>query len=344
MTTAIRQQGVAMFARIPLPLLIIAFAVAPILAENMDEKPAQVKVAAVQMLGYDKTDVPRPGFDPSEAVVRYVERAAHDHVQLVVFPEYLLGRIPVPGPATERISQAAAAGRIYVIVGCWEVFKDGSFANAALLFDRSGKIAGKYNKVHAAVDQFEGNPPWSRPPQGKDVDWFIRNDPEWAMKKGDGLPVFDLDFGRIGILTCYDGWFPESSRVLSLKGAELLVWVNGRRGTVEDFIVKSTMFQNEVAMISTNQAYGSGTMIGQWPAQILASCLESKEAYITATINLEHVRKARQSSRNLRQRRPEVYGDIVKPIRLVAGVPGEEGSGDKGPDDGPIVGAGAREQ
>jgi predicted amidohydrolase len=115
------------------------------------QMPRQIKVAAVQMLGYDKTDVPRPCFDPSEAVARYVERAAKDRAQLVVFPEYLLGRISVPGPQTERISKAAAADRIYVIVGCWEVFKDDSFANSALLFDRAGKIVGTYNKVHAAV-------------------------------------------------------------------------------------------------------------------------------------------------------------------------------------------------
>src|SRR3954447_10619998 len=276
--------------------------------------PAQVKVAAVQMLGYDKTDLPRPGFDPSEAVVRYVEKAAGDGAQLVVFPEYLLGRITVPGPQTERIARAAAAGKIYVVVGCWEVFKDGSFANTALLFDRSGTIAGKYRKVHAAVDHSEGRPPWSRPPQGKDDDWFLTNDPEWKMERGRDFPVFDLDFGRVGILTCYDGWFPESARILSLRGAELLVWINGRKGTVEDFLVKAAMFQNEVALVATNQAYGSGTMIGQWPAQILAACSEPREGYITATIDLERVRKARQNSRNLRQRRRDVYGEMVKPI------------------------------
>ncbi len=278
------------------------------------QKPTQVKVAAVQILGYDKTDMPRPGFDPSEAVIRYIEKAAKDGAQLVVFPEYLLGRISVPGPQTERIAKAAATEKIYVVVGCWEVFQDESFANSALLFDRSGKIAGRYNKVHAAVDQFEGQPPWSKPPQGKDDEWFLRNDPEWRMKRGQHFPVFDLDFGRIGILTCYDGWFPETFRILSLKGAEILVWINGRRGPVEDFIVKSAVFQNEVAMVTTNQAYGSGTMIGQWPALILAACTVPKESYITATINVEQVRKARQNSRNLQQRRPNIYGEIVRPI------------------------------
>ena len=134
------------------------------------------------------------------------------------------------------------------------------------------------------------------------------------MKRGEDFPVFDLDFGRIGILTCYDGWFPETFRVLSLSGAELLVWINGRRGTVEDFLVKSAVFQNEVAMVTTNQAYGAGTMIGQWPAQILAACPEPKECYITATINLEQVRQARKNSRNVQQRRPDLYGEIVKPL------------------------------
>jgi predicted amidohydrolase len=275
-----------------------------------------VKVAAVQMLGYDKTDLPRPGFDPSEAVVPYIERAAKDGAQFVVFPEYLLGRIAVPGPQTERIAKAAAAGKIYVVVGCWEVFEDGTFANTALLFDRSGKIAGKYRKVHAAVDHFEGEPPWSKPPQGKDMDWFLTNDPEWKMQRGDDFPVFDLDFGRVGILTCYDGWFPETHRILSLRGAEMLVWINGRKGTVEDFIVKSAMFQDEVAMVATNQAYGSGTMIGQWPAQILTACTEPGEGYITATIDLGKVRMARQNSRNLQQRRPEAYGEIVRPVEI----------------------------
>lgn len=287
---------------------------ATVAGEPAGARPDVVKVAAVQISGYDKTDVPRPGYDPSEAIVPYVDRAGKDGAQLVVFPEYVLGRIPVPGPATERIAKAAAANRIYVIVGCWEVHPDGSFANAALLFDRSGSIIGKYYKTHAAVDHYQGDPPWSKPPGGKDTDWFIRNDPEWIMQRGDELPVLELDFGTIGILTCYDGWFPESFRVLSLKGAEIVVWINGRRGSVEDFIVRSVTFQSHVAVISTNQAYGAGTMIADWPARILARCQEKKEEYVAATINLRALRNVREHSRNFQQRRPELYGEIVRPV------------------------------
>ena len=292
-------------------------------AEPAAEKPDSVKVAAVQLAGYDKTDVPRPGYDPAEAVVGYIDKAGAQGAQLVVFPEYVLGRIPVPGPVTERIGRAAAANRVYVIVGCWEVYDDGSFANAALLFDRAGRIQGKYYKTHAAVDRYEGDPPWSRPPGGKDTDWFIRNDPEWIMKRGEDLPVFDLDFGRVGILTCYDGWFPESFRVLSLKGAEILVWINGRRGSVEDFIIKTAAFQSHVAVVSTNQAYGGGTMIAGWPARILARCPDREEGCVTATIDLRALRKARQYSRNFQQRRPDLYNEIVRPRDVVDRDPAE---------------------
>jgi predicted amidohydrolase len=301
-------------APIVLALLLLTLAARLSTAEPTERKPDRVLVAAVQILGYDKTDVPRPGYDPAGSIIPYIHKAGADGAQLVVFPEYVLGRIAVPSPTTERISKAAAANHIYVIVGCWEVYRDGSFANAALLFDRTGKIKGKYYKTHAAVDQYEGDPPWSRPPRGKDTDWFVRNDPEWIMKRGDDLPVFDLDFGKVGILTCYDGWFPESFRTLSLKGAEILVWINGRRGTVEDFLVRSAMFRNHVAVICTNQSYGAGTMIADWPTRILAFCPERKEAYITATINLQGIRRARHFSRNFQQRRPELYAEIVKPV------------------------------
>ena len=285
-------------------------------AKGQDVNRDFVRVAAVQISGYDKGDLPKKGYDPSKALLPYIDQAGKDGAQLVVFPEYILGRIHVPGPETDKLAEAAKANKIYVIVGCWELYTDGTFANTALIFDRSGKIAGKYHKTHAAVDHYEGDPPWSKPPSGKNKAWFIQHDPEWIMEKGQDLPIFELDFGKVGILTCYDGWFPEPARVLSLKGAELLVWINGRGGSVEDFIVRSTMFRNHVAMITTNQAYGSGTMIGDCaggPVRIIERCPDKEESSITATINLKNIRRIRETSRNFMQRRPDLYGRIVKP-------------------------------
>ena len=271
-----------------------------------------VKVTAVQVCGYDKGYVERPGFDPTKALVKYIHKASADGAQLVVFPEYVLGRIAVPGPVTQRIAEAAAAAKVYVIVGGWEVYADNSFANTALLFDRQGHIQGKYHKTHPAVDKFEGTPAYAHPPAGRSTEWFIQNDPEWIMKKGQDLPVFELDFARIGIITCYDGWFPEPFRVLSLKGAEIIIWINGRRGHVEDYIVKAAMFHNSVALVTANQAYGAGTMIADWPATIKAVCPPRKETCITATIDLRRLRNIRKHSSNYQQRRPELYGEILK--------------------------------
>lgn len=306
----------------PLAQHTIAFACAAIAAtltsvvqadEPRELNRDPVKVAAVQISGYDKCDLPREGYDPTAQLIPYIDRAGGDDAELVVFPEYVLGRISVPGPEAERIAAAARANSIYVVVGCWELFEDDTFANSALIFDRSGTIIGKYNKTHAAIDNYEGEPPWSSPPKGKTRDWMLQNDPEWIMEDGQDLPVFDFDFGKVGIMTCYDGWFPEPARVLSLRGAELIVWINGRGGSVEDFIVKSTIFQSHVGMIAANQAYGSGTMIGDWPARIVAQCPDKQEAYITATINLKQIRRVRSTSRNFAQRRPDLYGDLVAP-------------------------------
>ena len=167
------------------------------------------------------------------------------------------------------------------------------------------------------------------------------------MERGEGLPVFELDNGlRLGILTCYDGWFPEPARALSLQGAEMIVWINGRGGSVEDFIVQATMFQSHVAMVTTNQACesdplsgqpprkpqeaspatdGSGTMIAGFDADgeggaagILARCEDQQEDYIVRTLDMAKTRSQRASSRNFAQRRPELYGALTDPS-LVSG-------------------------
>jgi len=274
-----------------------------------------VKVAAVQISGYDKAELPRENYHPAREFVEHIDRAGKDGVDLIVFPEYVLGHIRVPGKETELIASAAKRNNIYVVVGCWEMHENGDYANTAILFGRDGKIEGRYRKTHAAVDTYEGTPAYSKPPQNKTREWFLENDPEWKMQKGQRLPVFELDFGRVGILTCYDGWFPEPARILSLQGAEVLVWINGRRGKVEDYICKTIMFQSHVAMIVTNQAYGSGTMIAESAGRILAESPDRTESYLTATIDLHKIRQRRAKSRNFQQRRPDLYQPITLPFK-----------------------------
>ncbi len=152
------------------------------------------------------------------------------------------------------------------------------------------------------------------PPSGKEEQGCLENDPERIMKRGNKFPVFDRDFAKIGILTCYDGWFPEPFRILSLKGAEILVWANSRFGAVEDYIVKTAIWHNTVSMICTNQAYGSGTMIADWPGIIKASSAETGEHYMKATLDLKRLRNARAYNRNSQQRRPDIYQEILMEV------------------------------
>ena len=73
------------------------------------------------------------------------------------------------------------------------------------------------------------------------------------MYRGGSYPVFDLDFARIGVITCYDGFFPEPARAMSLQGAELLLWPNGRQGMLEPFLISSFLFHNTMTVVATAQ-------------------------------------------------------------------------------------------
>jgi len=261
----------------------------------------KVKVAAVQLWWPGKKDEP----DPVKSILKYIDRAGKEGVQLIVFPEYLLGRFKVPSPQTKAVADAAKKNNLYVVVGGWEEFENGEYANTGWLFDRNGKIIGRHNKVHPAVGS---DSPHGWPPNKS-------NDLEWEMKKGEGFEVFDLDFGTIGIMTCYDGYFPEPAEILSLKGAEIICWINGRASAIEDHFVKTDMHRNRVAMIATNLAPGSGTMIGTWPTTILARVEETGDHYITAEIDLEGLRICRKHSRIFHQRKPEKYDAITKKMR-----------------------------
>jgi len=261
-----------------------------------------VKIAAAQVEIHTDSQIDR--------IVEFIDRAGADKAQMIVLGEYLLGPFyQDTSPAVKRVADAAQRNHIYVVVGGWEEFQPGAYAakkknayaNTALIFDRQGKIIGKYQKTHKAI----GGAPHCWPPKG--------DEHEWLMKHGDGYPTFQLDFARVGIMTCYDGYFPESASCLSLNGAEIILWLNGRAGPVEEFVVQTDVFRNYCAMVSTNLGPGSGTMITTWPANTLAHITENGNHYISADLDLKNLRWYRANSRVHHQRRPELYNSITKP-------------------------------
>ena len=244
-------------------------------------------------------------------MLEYIDRAGAEGADLIVLPEYIAGTFSLPLNEKYPVFQIAEAARknnIYVIVGGWEEFaegavkagKEGAYSNTALLLDRNGEVAGRYCKMHPAVGQA---PYWWPPLPGQS---------EWLMKAGEEFPVFQLDFGRVGIMTCYDGYFPEPAEILSLHGAEIVAWINGRHGSIEKHLVQSDIQRNYIAMVATNLGQGAGTMIVQDYQQIEAHVDDTGNHYISADINLKSLRISRASSRIHHQRRPDLYESITK--------------------------------
>ena len=247
-----------------------------------------------------------------EIIIEYIDRAGSDGAEMIVLPEYILDEFTLPysnGGFVGEVAKAAKRNNIYVIIGGWEEFEKGAvkalkekqFANTALLFNRDGSIIGKYRKVHGAV----GQPPyfWPAKPKG---------DLEWIMQEGNEFPVFDLDFGRVGIMICYDGYFPETANILSMKGAEIVAWINGRQGSVEDYMVRTMTYRNYIAMIATNLGPGQGTMIATFPERILAQVPSIGSHYIVTEIDMKSMRVARANSRVHHQKKPQVYTTLTE--------------------------------
>jgi len=139
----------------------------------------------------------------------FIDRAGKENVDLIVFPElYLSGydlnflkqsKCSLQSEAVQYITEIAKKNKIYVILPV--ALQEGSqLYNAAILITRNGDVEGIYRKVHL----------WS-----EEKKYF---------QAGNRYPVFQTDFGKIGILICYDAGFPEASRMLALHGAELIVF------------------------------------------------------------------------------------------------------------------------
>ena len=294
--------GAAVAPANPPPALAARGTLAPI-----PHRRARAKLATVQV-PIDGEAL--QGRDPADVLAPHIERAGREGVDLVVFPEFTLGLFDLNGAVHTKVSTAARRANVNVVVGGWEMlagfdpkavpFAPRTYANCALVIARDGSLVGHYHKAHAAV----GDAPYCWPPRAAEAG-------EWTMKWGEELPVFDLDIGRIGVLTCYDGFFFPMFETLSLKGAEILVWINGRPG-IEDYIIKTASFMTCTAVITGNNAKGMGATICDYPAHILARQEQPGEAYLSADIDLDRLRRERRNNRMFHQRRPDLYRELLQ--------------------------------
>ncbi len=139
-----------------------------------------------------------------------ISQAADRQADLVVLPEtltyygssrsYAECAEPVPGPSTNFFGKLARQHRLHLVVGLLE--RDHHLIyNVAVLLGPDGEIVGKYRKVALPRGEIEG-----------------------GITPGDAYPVFETRIGKIGMMVCYDGFFPEVARRLSQNGAEIIAW------------------------------------------------------------------------------------------------------------------------
>jgi predicted amidohydrolase len=166
------------------------------LVETDPVEPRWVKVACTQG---------RPDLEGCEAVLDTAGKAKAD---IVLLSEYMHGDFKpekVPGPSSKLMSLKAKQYGMYVAGGIVrKVTEPDRLYNTALLYGRKGELVGTYDKIH----------PYS--PENN----------EQGITPGTRAPVFDTDFGKVGIIICYDSWFPDVTQLLALKGAELILFPN----------------------------------------------------------------------------------------------------------------------
>lgn len=272
----------------------------------------QVRISVAQMSIEGKT-IPQ-GKDRVDMMTPWMDRAVAEKADMIVFPEYILGPFKMDFPLIDKLRAEAKQRKMHVVVGGWEYLPEativhppepGTYANTVLVVDREGNIAGKHRKMHSAVGS---GSPYNWPPAPDERG-------EQTMIKGEQNGVIDLDFGRIGILTCYDGYFFESFMMPSLRGAEVLLWVNSRPGMVEAHIVQAASFITCTHVVASNTSNGCGSTICSYPGWRLDAVapVDKSEELITATLDLKELRNQRLNHRMFHQRRPEVYRALVEP-------------------------------
>ena len=176
------------------------------LAETSPLAGRKVRLAAVHFR-------PREGKTPAEKCRLFaplIADAARQRADLVVLPEVLtqygtaLSSVecaePIPGPSTDYFGELARKHNLYIVAGLNERDRHLVY-NVAVLIGPDGKVVGKYRKVCLPRDEVSG-----------------------GVAPGNDYPVFQTRFGKVGMMVCYDGFFPEVARQLSNRGAEVIAW------------------------------------------------------------------------------------------------------------------------
>lgn len=230
---------------------------------------------------------------------------------------------PIPGPATDALGQLSHELHIVLVTSLFERRAPGLYHNTAVVFEQDGSIAGIYRKMH------------------------IPDDPGFYEKfyftPGDlGFAPIQTSVGSLGVLVCWDQWYPEAARLMALAGADLLIYPTAigwdptdeadekeRQRNAWQTIQRSHAVANGLPVLSVNRTgfeaspdsraagiYFWGTSFIAGPqGELLACGSTDDEEIVTAELDMERSETVRRIWPFLRDRRIDAYGDLCRRYR-----------------------------
>lgn len=227
---------------------------------------------------------------------------------------------PIPGPSTAFYGELAKQLGVVIVTSLFEKRTTGLYHNTAVVIEKDGSIAGKYRKMH------------------------IPDDPAYYEKfyfaPGDlGFHPIDTSVGRLGVLVCWDQWYPEAARLMALQGAEILIYPTAigyaanddeaeqqRQREAWTTVMRGHAVANGLPVIAVNrvgfeedpsqqtdgiQFWGSSFVAGP-QGELIYRASDNEEESIIVEIDMEHNELVRRWWPFLRDRRIDAYNDILK--------------------------------
>jgi N-carbamoylputrescine amidase len=218
----------------------------------------------------------------------------------------------VPGETTQKLSKVAKAKKIVIVAPIFEKRASGVYHNSAVVIDADGKLVGKYRKMH------------------------IPDDPcfyeKFYFAPGDlGFQNFNTKYGKIGLLICWDQWFPEAARLTALQGAQIIFyptaigWHDSEKRSVAEAqlqawetVQRGHAIANGVFVAAANRIGREGSLtfwgssfVSSPFGEVLARANRNKEEVLIVKCDLGKIDETRQSWPFLRDRRIDAYSAIT---------------------------------
>ncbi len=271
-----------------------------------------------------------------EKSLRGIRNAAARGAQLVVLQELHTGPYfcqcedprefdlaeTIPGPSTEVFGALAAELEVVLVLSLFERRAPGLYHNTAVVLEKDGIIAGRYRKMH------------------------IPDDPGYYEKfyftPGDiGFHPIDTSVGRLGVLVCWDQWYPEAARLMAMAGVDLLIYPTAIGWEPDDpaeekerqleawlTIQRAHAVANGLPVVSVNRigfeadpaggpgaAFWGNSFVAGCQGEILARADAKSEEVLVVEIDRERSETVRRIWPFLRDRRIDAYGDLLKRFR-----------------------------